>query len=248
MLHPDLRGPGGYVSTETASDEEMRLLLKAYEVLSNPAKRRDYDALITYFKPVFRRTFDYRQFLKERREDLFSQAKLIFYDLLNARSTDALELYQDLCATRNFRLEKYLTREDYMDCAFLLAEQFAKRKQYVEAMELFKKIYLDEIAQPYFKHFLEEIVVRMKQIACAHLDSVLPPQQNLRYLEELIGLDFSNKDKALFYKKMAEIYLDLGDTAGAIDALARGLAYNKRLSGVKKLKEKIGFPEIGVPR
>jgi hypothetical protein len=38
----------------------------------------------------------------------------------------------------------------------------------------------------------------------------------------------------------------LGDTSRAIESLAKGLTYNKRLSGVKKLKEKIGFPEIRI--
>lgn len=233
-------------SSVVASDEEMRLLLKAYEVLSNPVKRREYDAVLTYFKPIFRRRFDYRQFLRERRDDLFSQAKLIFYDLLNSNGSDALDLYEQLCATKQFRLQRYLTREDYMDCAFLLAEQFAQRKKYVKAMELFKQIYLDELERPYFKHFLEEIVIRMKQIACVHLGSVLPPDQNLCYLRELTTFDFSNKDKALFYKKMAEIYLGMGDSSSAVDCLTKGLACNKRLSGVKKLKEKIGYPEISV--
>ena len=246
QLHPDLRASTEFFSDHGSSDEEMKLLLKAYEILSNPRKRREYDGLLIYFKPIVRTKFNYREFLKRRKKDLFSQAKLIFYDLLHANPKEALFLYGWLSSNGPFRLDLYLSWEDYMDCAFLLAEQLAQVGKFMEAFRLFKQIYLDELKRPYFRHFLEEIVIRIKQIACVQLTDNASPDISLQYLEELLSFDFPRKDKALFYKKMAEVYSCLGENERAITALQLGLEFNRNLPGIKKLKEKIGFPEMCV--
>jgi hypothetical protein len=243
-LHPDLR-PSGHI--DLASDEDMKILLKAYEVLSNPKKRREYDRLLKYIKPQVRQTFNYREFLKQRKDDLFSQAKLILYDLLNSNTRQALTLYNELCLKRHFHLKLYLKWDDYMDCAFLLAEQFAEEGEYIKAIELFKQIFVDETRRPYFKHFIEEVILRIMQIVSFRLLSEVPPDISLKYLNDLIGLDFSRKDKALLYKKMAEAYLHQGRNELARHSLSMGLRCNSKLPGIKKLKEKLGFHEILVP-
>jgi tetratricopeptide (TPR) repeat protein len=246
QLHPDLRASTGFLSDNGSSDDEMKLLLKAYEILSNPKKRREYDSLLIYFKPIVRTKFNYRDFLKRRKKDLFSQAKLIFYDLLHSNPEEALFLYGRLSSNGPFRLDLYLSWEDYMDCAFLLAEQLARVGKFMEAFRLFKQIYLDELKRPYFRHFLEEIIIRIKQIACVQLTDSVSPDISLQYLEELLSFDFPRKDKALFYKKIAEVYSCIGENKRAITALQMGLEFNQHLPGIKKLKEKIGFPEMCV--
>ncbi len=246
QLHPDLRASADFLSDNGSSDEEMKLLLKAYGILSNPRKRREYDGLLIFFKPTVRTKFNYRDFLKRRKKDLFSQAKLIFYDLLHSNSEEALFLYGRLSSSGPFRLDLYLNWEDYMDCAFLLAEQLAQEGRFMEAFGLFRQIYLDELKRPYFRHFLEEIIIRIKQIACFQLTDSVSPDISLQYLEELLSFDFSRKDKALFYKKIAEVYSCLGENESAITALQMGLEFNQRLPGINKLKEKIGFAEICV--
>ena len=55
-LHPD---------TASGSDERMRILICAYEVLSDPQRRIEYDRIhARLFRHV---TFDYREFLRSRR-------------------------------------------------------------------------------------------------------------------------------------------------------------------------------------
>ncbi len=246
QLHPDLRASTSFFPGSDASDEEMRLLLKAYEILSNPKKRREYDSLLLYFKPIVRREFNYRDYLKRRRKDMFSQAKLIFYDLLHSDPKAALLLYGKLSSNGPFRLDLYLGWEDYMDCAFLLAEELARCGKVKEAFRLFRQIYLDELKRPYFRHFLGEIIIRILQIACFQLTESVSPDMSLQYLKELLSFDFPRKDKALFYKKMAEVYYGIGENERAIGALQMGLEFNRKLPGIKKLKEKIGFPEMCV--
>ncbi len=229
-IHPDLR-----MEDKEQAESRMRLLLAAYEVLSDIRKRVEYDrALSSFFTS---RGFDYREFLKNRRDDPASQAKLIFHDLLTNHQDEALSLFENF----TLDLETYLSRDDYMDCAFLIAEVLEKKERYAEAYELYKRIYLYELKKPYFNHFTEEIVERLRNIICFRMIGLLSPGESIRYLNEMIRFDFSRKDNAFFYKKLAEIYYSLGETETAVKCLRMGLKLDRKLSGVKKLMERIGY-------
>jgi curved DNA-binding protein CbpA len=231
-IHPDLS------RDKEGAEERMRLLLSAYEVLSNLEKRLEYDRTLAAFLKA--RGFDYREFLR-RRKDPRSQSKLIFHDLLTNHGEEALDLYERLTFGQGFDLELYLSREDYMDCAFLLAELLEARARFEEAYALYKKLYLYEVERPYFKHFIEEIMERLRSILCFRMMGMLSPREMIRYLKEMIDFDFSRRDNAFFYKKLAEAYSTLGDTAHAVKCLEKGLQLDRKLSGVKKLMERIGY-------
>ncbi len=158
-IHPDVRP-----DSDRRSEEEMRLLLAAYEVLSDAEKRDDYDRSLHAVLRV--QGFDYREFLRRRADDPVSQSKLIFHDLLANHQDDAVELYERLSARRGFELERFLSREDYMDCAFLLAEVFEARLRYNDAYELYLKLYYYECDKPYFHHFINEVVDRLRTLLC----------------------------------------------------------------------------------
>ena len=236
-IHPDLNTE----AKEDISSEEMMLLIQAYKVLSNPSKRREYDRINFFqFKPDVN-AFNYREFLRERKDDLTSQSKLIFYDLINSNSEEALELYEELLEQDSYDMEKCMNRADYLECLFLLAEEFEKRGEYMRAFQFLKLLYLRELDNAFFKHFVEEIVDRMKNMVCFKMIGITPPELMLQLLQELVGLNFSSKDTAFFYKKMAEISIKLGNKPDAVKYLKLGLKFNKKLSGIKKLKERIGL-------
>ncbi len=237
-IHPDLQS-----SNKEKYEEKMKLLLKAYNVLGDPKKRDEYDRLLKRYRKRY--VFNYHDFLRERKDDPFSQARLIFYDLLNLQKEEALDIYESFCRME-MDLENYLSREDFMDCTFLLAEAYAERKQYVVAFELYKKIYRYETEKPYFHHFIDEIVERIRDLVCFRMINELPPETILDYLHELVEYNFSNKDTAFFYKKIAEVYSSVGNNSLAAHYLNKGLSLNRKLAGVKKLKEKIGFTESSV--
>ncbi len=237
QIHPDLQN-----KDKRASEEQMKILLRAYKVLIDPVKREEYDRFLGRYQRQRQYHFDYREFLKKRKDDLHSQAKLIFYDLLNFRREEAIELFLEL-DEQGVRLENYLSRDDYMDCAFLLAEAFTDRGEYIRAYTLYKKLYIYELEKPYFHHFIEEVIDRLRDLVCFKMVNLVPNDLLLEYLRDLIAFNFSNKDTAFFYKKMAEIYSNLGENDAASYYLREGLKLNKKLSGVKKLMDKIGFKE-----
>jgi curved DNA-binding protein CbpA len=234
-IHPDVRP-----ADERQSDEDMRRLLAAYEILSDMDKRDEYDRTLHTVLHV--RGFDYREFLQRRGNDPLSQSKLIFHDLLANHQDEAVGLYERLTAGAGFKLERYLSREDYMDCAFLLAEVFEERHRYGEAYDLYRKLYAYECDKPYFHHFIDEVMDRLRVLLCFKMLPELDAPQAISRLKELLRLDFSRKDNAFFCKKLAEVYASLGQQESALHYLQKGLQLDRKLSGVKKLMERIGCP------
>ena len=232
-LHPDIKS-----ARKRNSEDDMRILLSAYKILSDPDKRREYDRLLYHIKPL---SFNYREYLKNRKGDLRSQSKLIFYDLLHNNPEEALHVYEFLAANIDYNMEKYLDYGDFLECIFLLAEEFENRSKYHKAFEFLKMIYLFEQKRPFFRYYIVEIIERLRNLVCMKITRFMPPVLSIRYIRELLELNLSKKDNALLYKKLAELYLVIGKKDNALKFLQKGLTLNKKLAGVKKLKEKIGI-------
>jgi len=233
-IHPDVRPADG----EAAG--EMRLLLAAYETLGDSGRRLEYDRSLGAIAAG--RGFDYREFLRSRPDDAASQARLVFHDLLTDRPDEALEVYGRLAAAEAFPLERYLSREDAMDGAFLLAEVYETRGRLREAWDLYTRLCRLERDRPYFRHFINEVIERLRTLTCTRMPPGVPPAELIGRLAELIALDFSRRDTAVFYKKTAEAWSALGRNDLAMHSLAKGLQCDRKLSGVKKLMERIGYP------
>ena len=156
--HPDAAGEAG-----TA---RFLALKEAYEVLSGKATRQAYDETYRAFKRgEAEDRWDYRSFLAGRRDDPESLAKLICYDLLHDRDSDAADLYDEVSSGGFFSLRRWLDREDFMDYGFLLAEAYLERGAPVKAYRLLRGIASLEEADPYFRHFYPEVLSRLSSSA-----------------------------------------------------------------------------------
>lgn len=237
-LHPDTASSG---SVSSGSEERMRSLIDAYEVLSDPQRRFNYDR--THANLFRTATFDYREFLRRRRNDYVSQTKLIFYDLLHSHDDEALETYEQLLLA-HIDLREYMPHADFMDCSFLLAEAFERRGDLIRAAELYRRLYLHERERPYFHHFIEEVVERLRLLTCFKMVPRLAAPVVIFHIQELIKLNISRKESAFFHKKIAELYSNDGANERAAEHLRRGLELDAKLAGVKKLKEKIGLGNL----
>ena len=229
-LHPDTNRE----SAGTA--DEMTELLTAYETLSKAETRSEYDRL--HRGNIEGDDFDFREFLR-RRGDAESQARLIFYDLLHDNPQEALQLYDALMRMSDFDLAQYLGREDFMDCAFLLAEEYEDRGEFVKAFNLLAAIVRFERQRPYFKHFMEEVVERLRTVVCFKMVTTEEADTVIPALEQMISWDFSNKETAFYLKKAAELYVEEGEYQRAGRYLKRGLELDSKLSGIKKLKDRL---------
>ncbi|MDR0526066.1 MAG: DnaJ domain-containing protein [Spirochaetaceae bacterium] len=225
-LHPDLAGTGGA--------EEMRKLLAAYEVLSDPERRFAYDRV--FFK---RAGFDYPRFLREQTEDPKSQAKLIFFELLHFAAEEAIAVWRSQGGV-HFAMDRYMDREDWMDCAFLLAEALEERRCYYEAFILMVSLVQAERRKPYFKHFFVDLEGSLKELVRLRLKASVDPETYLACMDRLLGLGFPPKDEARWLRAMAETLARLGRIAPAQRVFHEALNRDPRLSNTARLRRKLG--------
>ncbi|MBN1524786.1 MAG: J domain-containing protein [Spirochaetales bacterium] len=237
LFHPDVTR-----KSKMVAEEAMRQLLLAYRVLSNPAKRSAYDRELRGAEKKV--SFNYREFLKSRTDDLFLQSKLVLYDFLRGNTDEAVKLYEHLSDQDNFMLEKYLDYGDFMDCSFLIAEEYENHREYLKAFLLYRKIYSYELKRPYFRHFTDELIDRLRHLVTTKLQKAVALERFIVHIKDLLGMSFPERDKAVFCKKIAELYLLQDERERAMVFLKQGLEYDKRLPGTKKLSEKIGFAEL----
>ncbi len=230
-IHPDLwdQSPEALAS--------MRDLLKAYETLMDNELREHYD--IQHRKVYGLKSFDYREFLLGRTADNESQSKLIFFDLLHNREKDALRLYETLVQKKQFDLSAHMDREDFMDCAFLLAEEFEAEGNYSSAYHLLRTIVQYELQKPYFKHFFEEVIHRLHHLLGVKMFGKVSSREHLTYIHQVISFNISPKETAFYFRIAAEIYVNLKDFPRAKNCLKEGLKLDNSLTGVKKIREKI---------
>ena len=219
-LHPDIAGKN--------TENQMRRLITAYQTLSNPDRRYAYDRAYIRFSNVF----DYPTFLRERKTDPASQAKLIFFLLLhpNNEQYDPLDIWIEYGGL-SFPLDKYLDREDWMDCAFLLAEELDRQGQVFEAFSLLLSISKEEKRQPYFKHFMEDVHAFIMEIALHKLKSAIDTEPYINCLEMLLALGFSPKEEIRILRSLADLHVRLGER-GQAELLRREIAGRK---GIKEL-------------
>lgn len=233
-VHPDLN------QGDPHSVERMKQLVTAWEVLRDPLRREKYDRIHGIARHITHE-FNYIDFLRSRTDDYESQAKLVFYDLLNDNPDEALQIYDTLVALRDFELSRCLEREDFMDCAFLLAEEYESREQFDAAFELLAAIVRFERQKPYFRHFMVDVHERLRTVVCFRMPEHLPPEHVIERINQAVAWDLPDKDRAFFFKKAAELSLVLDDRQRATRYLRRALSLDPSLAGIKKLRHDLGF-------
>ncbi|MDR1025251.1 MAG: J domain-containing protein [Treponema sp.] len=227
-LHPDIAGK--------EAEGEMRKLLTAYEVLSDRDRRYEYDRAYSRF--IKKVDFDYRSWLRERSDDPASRAKLVFFELLHLEEDAALAVW-DRSGALGFPLERYLDREDWMDCVYLLAEELDRRDRCYEAFELLIALVREERRRPYFKHFMDDIEGFLKELVRLRLRAGVGDELWVDCLETLLELGFSPRDEARWLRSMAETLLKMGDEAAAQSIIREALRRDPGLPNAARLRQKL---------
>jgi curved DNA-binding protein CbpA len=208
-LHPDLAGKHGQGHD---AEGEMRRLITAYEALSNEERRYEYDR--AYFRFIKKDAFDYRTWLQEQGDDPASQAKLVFFELLHLEEDTAISVWRKNGGV-NFPMGRYLDRDDWMDCCFILAEELDKRQQCYEAFRLLTQIIREERRLPYFLHFTLEIEKLIREIVRQRLRPQVDDETWIACMSALLDLGFSARDTRFWLRSLAQGLRALGDHAGA---------------------------------
>jgi len=207
-LHPDIAGK--------SAGAQMRKLLTAYETLSSGQRRYEYDRAYSRFmaNPVF----DYRTWLREREDDPESQAKLLFFELLHLEEDEAINIWRKNGGI-NFSMDKYMDREDWMDCSFILAEELDRRGHSYEAFRLLENIIREERRKPYFGIFTPELEKYTREIVRQRLRPQVDDETWIECMETLLDLGFSARDTAYWLRSLAQTLHKIGDRAGSQQVL-----------------------------
>jgi curved DNA-binding protein CbpA len=208
-LHPDLAGKHGQGHD---AEGQMRKLLTAYETLSHEERRYEYDRAYSRFIKTL--GFDYRTWLQERQDDPSSQAKLVFFELLHLEEDEAIAVWRRNGGV-HFPMERYLDRDDWMDCCFILAEELDRRQNCYEAFRLLAQIIREERGQPYFRHFTPEVEKFMREIVRRRLRPQVDDETWIGCLEILLELGFPARDTRFWLRSLARGLHTLGDHVGA---------------------------------
>jgi curved DNA-binding protein CbpA len=240
-VHPDI--PGNRAGSRTGA-ERMRELINAYETLSNPERRAEFDAMYARFRSVREGSdavsgFDYRIWLMER-TDSESRAKLIFFDLLHGLEEEAVQEYRTRRSLEGgFILSLYFDREDFMDCGFILAEELALRDEAYEAFVLLSEVIALELKKPYFRHFFPEVILFLRDIVRNRIPRLVPDEMALDCYETALELRLGKKDDAYILKLMAHCYDRLGDAQTARMCLSEALRLDPKITGIRDLGRKL---------
>ncbi|MDR1787802.1 MAG: DnaJ domain-containing protein [Treponema sp.] len=220
QLHPDIAGP--------EAETEMRKLLAAYKALLEKERRERYDrAYSSFSNQAGKRGFNYRSHLRAKKDDPTSQAKLIFFEFLHLEDDEAIRLW-DAQGGRRFHIERYLDREDWMDCAFMLAEELEKRSRHEEAFWIFCALVREERREPYFRHFAVELEKALRELVRLKLKAAVPLERYVECLTALLNLGFPPKDEARWRAALAEALAEMGEKDEARAAPALPQPHKKR--------------------
>ena len=231
-FHPDR-------SREAGSDEKMRLIIKAYDVLINEDERRVYDQHLR--QEAEKNRDPYREHLKSKPDDPGAQARLILYNLLNEAGDEAIKIYERMKSKyEGFDLANYLEEKDYLDCEFLLGEAYEQAGKWDRALELYERVYAEEREMP-VRFFLEEVKDRIRDIYCKRLARALPSLDAVKIYQKVLDMGLAKKAEAYIHKKIAESYHKSNDLRKARHHLAVAFELEPRLKGAQKICEKLGY-------
>jgi curved DNA-binding protein CbpA len=230
-IHPDTNRD----TPETLA--AMRELLGAYETLINPELREEYD--LRYRQAFPEGGFDYREFLEEQLSDPDSAGKLIFFDLLHAHEREAIDLYDSLVHEKGFDLSRHLDREDFMDCAFLIAEEYESRENFVGAFNLLKILIEFEMERPYFKHFFREVLDRMRHLLLNKMNRRVTLESHIDFVLQIARLPLDKRDRSGYMKKLSELYLNAHDIKRARFFLQEARSLNPKIPGLASLEKQL---------
>ena len=228
--HPDLN------PEERSSTAEIRTLIEAYETLIHPVQREDYDRALLRHRG--QKPFDFREFLIEE-GDALSMTRLVFYDLLHGNDDFAVSTYLRIKSGSDYSLRDNLDREDFMDCAYILAEELELRNNAIEAFELYFQISVLEVEKPYFRYFFEEVSQHLRTLVHETLPRLVSAETLTLLIERVIQIGLSPKDTAWFMKCAAETYLKRNQRSRALFYLQESVRLDSKVSGVKDLRRRL---------
>lgn len=222
--HPDRNGNQPWAA------DKVKLVIQAYKTLSDDSHRKLYDRLLRLRKNGL------GVIAGKPQNDLYFQVRNVLLDLLDGRGVPALESYERLKKTvSGFHFLNYFSFKDYIDCIFLLAEEYERQKKYATALEFYEEAYCQLQQKSRKQYLFDEIKDRIQRIYCRVLARRATPREAIAYYEKALELDLGRAEQAFVHKKLAECHFKQGNLYAASAHLNLALSLKPNLRGVHRL-------------
>ena len=233
--HPD-RNP----DDRQGAEEKVRLVIEAYRVLADPEQRTRHDRRIHPEPGAQHETVWDR--IRRRDHDPGALSRLVLHELLEGHGPKGVELYESLMRDFiDFDLLPYLDLKDYLDCRFLLAEEYEHQGNLTVAEAMYREVYREEVEPPRLCCFFDEVKLRLRKLYLKDLVRDADPATALRYYSDALEMGLDRADRAFTHKKMAECYFKLGELDKARAALLEAFRIQPRIKGARRICEKLGM-------
>ncbi len=220
---------------------QMKRVIEANRVLSNAPLRAAFDHRRAAAAAVAAADVRPERRARHRREgdSLRAQSERILHDLLSGEGARAIANYEKLAAAGGFELAHHLDERDWIDCKFLLAEQYARRSSYDKALTFYEDLYHSEVAHRRHRFFRQDVAERMLHICIHNLGAESRPEVAAGHYLRALGLDLTKSRRAFLHKKLAEACLAMGDGESARRHLGIAFQLKPDLKGASKIRRKL---------
>ena len=198
-VHPDK-------SEYPRDPDEMRLLLEAHEVLSQPDSRDRYDRL---WNIVFREELSGRTPHVTDSDRPAARARSILFLLLEQRQQEAVSRLNDLGPGARLFLKKHLTDDEFVDSCFLIGEYHEGLNKKSAALEWFEDLLRTEFRRQNHRPCYPEARDRARKLLLKKTGKTTDPRVSLEYLRraEQLGLDRATRGEVA--RRRASCYLEM---------------------------------------
>ena len=217
------------------SERRIRELIVAFEMVSDSQRRAEVDALLGKRRPVAKR---YEQPFFYRKKDPEARALLILHHLVKRRPELALEVLSEMEKRLGPTfLADNLESPDYLDCLFLLGEYYEEARRFSLSAEHYRAIYLHQKGVRFPRHYLDEVLRRLKDLYLRKIPRHGSIEEALDGLTHVESLLLTKSEKLLRLRKLAELLVDSGRLDAARDAVEVARELDPQVRGFDKVEK-----------
>ncbi len=223
----------------------MKRLIEARRVLSSSTLRRSYDE-------EYRIRFGLDRAVTEHRRGHYTptpptQAEKVLDLLMTGKEVQAMALYERLQSeTPGYDLAEHLDTRDWIDCKFLIAEQYEHMAEPLKALHLYEALYHSDDANDRFSDFMHEVRERLLRLYCRELAPAADTASAVQYYLHALPLVRGRSRRSFLHKKLAECHLELENRAEARRQLAIAFELKPDLKGASKICRNLAFVQESV--
>jgi len=240
QYHPDLHE----VDRKEWARGQFNRISQAYEILGDLAARQDYDTRYQLYARFLNR-HTHRSSLWLNKTEQTCQT--ILSALLDSQPEEAIRIYEKLKReSKAVEPLACLDSRDCLDCKFLLAEAYEKRKDLTEAIRFYEAVFEEEAEVPRMRCYYEELLERLRHLYASQLSSATNEDSARRFHQKALYLEHTGGATANLHRRMAETMMRLGFADQAGSFLKKAFQSNPNLKYAQKLCTQLNYSPKGI--